>query len=64
MNYRVKMWYLQESNQGHKDFQSFALPTELRYPFGGCKYNVLFNFPQNILTKFHNVYFSTNKFQI
>ena len=22
-------WYLQESNQGHKDFQSFALPTEL-----------------------------------
>ena len=32
MIYRVKMWYLQESNQGHKDFQSFALPTELRYP--------------------------------
>ena len=32
MTYRVKMWYLQESNQGHKDFQSFALPTELRYP--------------------------------
>ena len=31
MSYRVKMWYLQESNQGHKDFQSFALPTELRY---------------------------------
>ena len=31
-NCRVKMWYLQESNQGHKDFQSFALPTELRYP--------------------------------
>ena len=25
------LWYLQESNQGHKDFQSFALPTELRY---------------------------------
>jgi len=24
---------------------------------------VLFNFPQNILTKFHNVYFSTNKFE-
>jgi hypothetical protein len=24
------MWWLdQESNQGHKDFQSFALPTEL-----------------------------------
>jgi hypothetical protein len=25
-------WCLQESNQGHKDFQSFALPTELRHP--------------------------------
>ncbi len=25
------MWYHQESNQGHKDFQSFALPTELWY---------------------------------
>ena len=25
------MWYLQESNQGHMDFQSIALPTELRY---------------------------------
>ena len=25
------MWYLAESNCGHKDFQSFALPTELRY---------------------------------
>ena len=23
------MWYHRESNQGHKDFQSFALPTEL-----------------------------------
>ncbi len=26
------VWYLLESNQRHKDFQSFALPTELRYP--------------------------------
>ncbi len=25
------VWYLPESNRGHKDFQSFALPTELRY---------------------------------
>ena len=25
------VWYLQESNQGHMDFQSIALPTELRY---------------------------------
>lgn len=29
--YGIFKWYLQESNQGHKDFQSFALPTELRY---------------------------------
>ena len=38
-------WYLQESNQGHKDFQSFALPTELRYQlfhFYGCKSNTFF----------------------
>ena len=38
-------WYLQESNQGHKDFQSFALPTELRYQlfhFYGCKINTFF----------------------
>ena len=35
------MWYLQESNQGHTDFQSVALPTELRYHavLSGCKYN-------------------------
>ena len=26
-------WYHQESNRGHKDFQSFALPTELWHLF-------------------------------
>src|SRR5690554_4037656 len=31
MLYRGLRWYLQESNQGHTDFQSVALPTELRY---------------------------------
>jgi hypothetical protein len=25
------LWYLQESNQGHMDFQSIALPSELRH---------------------------------
>ncbi len=25
----ISMWCHQESNRGHKDFQSFALPTEL-----------------------------------
>ena len=29
------LWYLQESNQGHTDFQSVALPSELRYPHQG-----------------------------
>ena len=27
------MWYLQGSNQGHMDFQSIALPSELRYQY-------------------------------
>ena len=31
------MWYLQESNQGHTDFQSVALPTELRYLLSASK---------------------------
>ncbi len=31
MGFLCLMWYLQESNQGHTDFQSVALPTELRY---------------------------------
>jgi hypothetical protein len=30
-NDRVFLWCLQESNQGHMDFQSIALPTELRH---------------------------------
>ena len=62
--YRVKKWYLQESNQGHMDFQSIALPTELRYLLDGCKYSVLFNSPQNILSKFLIVYFSRNEFEL
>ena len=48
MSFSCFKWYLQESNQGHTDFQSVALPTELRYLTtlrtaylfqGGCKYN-------------------------
>ena len=26
------LWYLPDLNRGHTDFQSDALPTELRYP--------------------------------
>ena len=39
------MWYHQESNRGHKDFQSFALPTELWHQlffFCECKGNDIF----------------------
>ncbi len=28
---RTPVWYLLELNQGHMDFQSIALPPELRY---------------------------------
>ncbi len=38
------LWYQLESNQRHKDFQSFALPTELWYPAWGCKCSVFFYF--------------------
>ena len=30
-NQGLLRWCLQESNQGHMDFQSIALPTELRH---------------------------------
>ena len=39
-------WCHRESNQGHKDFQSFALPTELwhRVWFGSAKVRVILDF--------------------
>jgi site-specific DNA recombinase len=44
-NNECPWWYLQESNQGHTDFQSVALPTELRYrtisPFGAANITIL-----------------------
>lgn len=46
---RLFKWYHQESNRGHKDFQSFALPTELwhhtltdDFSFAGAKVQQLF----------------------
>ena len=36
MNERRK-WYLLELNQGHMDFQSIALPPELRYPLSNLR---------------------------
>ena len=44
------MWYLQESNQGHMDFQSIALPTELRYLLKAANI-YLFYLLQNIYQK-------------
>ena len=46
-------WCHQESNRGHKDFQSFALPTELWhhvYLFCGCKGSETFG----LCNSFHN----------
>ena len=62
-------WYLQESNQGHTDFQSVALPTELRYlPDStvllaecGCKYRTNFIFSKTIFKKNLFVYLWPNK---
>jgi hypothetical protein len=35
-------WYHQESNRGHKDFQSFALPTELwHHPDIGSVFRII-----------------------
>ena len=43
---RFSKWCHRESNQGHKDFQSFALPTELwhRVWFGSAKVRVILDF--------------------
>ena len=46
-----KKWCLQESNQGHKDFQSFALPTELRHRLiWDCKYINFIKCKKNIFS--------------
>ncbi len=62
------MWYLQESNQGHTDFQSVALPTELRYLaicdpkhrtrcVGGCKYRYFIKYEQQVFVKYFGSFF-------
>ena len=46
----MALWYLQESNQGHIDFQSIALPTELRYQLNrGANLRELFILQKEIL---------------
>ena len=47
------LWYHLESNQGHTDFQSVALPTELWYPSVNCNAKVdIFSVFQNICIYF------------
>ena len=55
-------WYLQGSNQGHMDFQSIALPSELRYlACSGCKYRTIFNLSK---TNFKKNQFVPSPFKI
>ena len=46
------LWYHRDSNQGHTDFQSDALPTELWYRNSlvqsGCKGKAIISFTQTI----------------
>ena len=41
-------WYLQGSNQGHMDFQSIALPSELRYLANISLYSYLIRSSMNL----------------
>ena len=51
MNFREFLWCHQESNRGHTDFQSVALPTELWHPRKcGAKIKV-FSSVQTVLAK-------------
>ena len=62
-------WCHQESNRGHKDFQSFALPTELWHhhvvlyivvSITGAKVDIIFNLANVLKEKFkerQNIYF-------
>ena len=53
------LWYLQGSNQGHMDFQSIALPSELRYHANaGANIRQFFKFTNKKLKKkdlFYNI---------
>ncbi len=48
-------WYLQGSNQGHMDFQSIALPSELRYRANaGANIEPFLIYPKEILKKINS----------
>ena len=49
------LWCHQESNRGHKDFQSFALPTELwhhHFLFADAKVDIYFESPKFFQKKY------------
>ena len=59
------LWCHQESNRGHKDFQSFALPTELWHHhcrICECKDKRIFGIYKICRSKMTKIYFSDNGF--
>ena len=51
----ILKWYLQGSNQGHMDFQSIALPSELRYlANAGANIGWFLIYPKQILKKINS----------
>ncbi len=55
-NSLIIKWCHQESNRGHKDFQSFALPTELwhhHFLFAGAKVGFFFGIGKFLPKKLH-----------
>ena len=49
------LWYLQGSNQGHMDFQSIALPSELRYlAVAGANIEAFLVSPKHFLKKIYS----------
>ena len=67
-----RKWYLLELNQGHMDFQSIALPPELRhqvamlfgmmlFPYCGCK-GIAFSLTPQIFEGKFSIFFSCDNF--
>ena len=56
MTIPLVLWYLPDLNRGHTDFQSDALPTELRYPTFKkfCKDKIFLKPMEKILNYFKN----------
>ena len=60
---RFRKWCHQESNRGHKDFQSFALPTELwhhHFLFADAKVDIYFESPKFFQKNIEKVFLIEN----